>query len=287
LPQRTTTDAPRDRSRRILAVRIPARLAPNRSARRPNEPAHSGRRRQQPEQRLRRGPASFRGGPPADDRGKPRVARLGCRRQRPRRALHDHPHHTARPRPRSQRPRRGDRELAGYPSTRGGESLARFLRNPSPELAARAPRRLRRGNEHTMNAVATSRAKRSRAADRVSRLRSPRGLVVTRGYGTSKDRFWGLSAAGRRRVRAADYIDLDRLLELKGERCPSARGVSLRANAVVAAHAQRGLDPCSATSPGPPIASERLSHLEDRRLLCRFRHRWRHGITHVVFDPRS
>ncbi len=33
------------------------------------------------------------------------------------------------------------------------------------------------------------------------------------------------------------------------------------------------------------MATERLSHLDDGRLLCRLKHRWRDGTTHVVFEP--
>ena len=35
----------------------------------------------------------------------------------------------------------------------------------------------------------------------------------------------------------------------------------------------------------PLVTTERLSLLPDRRLLYRLRHRWRHGTTHVVFEP--
>ncbi len=37
----------------------------------------------------------------------------------------------------------------------------------------------------------------------------------------------------------------------------------------------------------PPVATERLSRLEDGRLLYRLKHRWRDGTTHVVFEPQD
>ena len=37
----------------------------------------------------------------------------------------------------------------------------------------------------------------------------------------------------------------------------------------------------------PKRATERLSRLEDSRLLYRLKHRWRDGTTHVVFTPRE
>ena len=37
----------------------------------------------------------------------------------------------------------------------------------------------------------------------------------------------------------------------------------------------------------PPVATERLSRLDDGRLLYRLKHRWRDGTTHAVFTPQE
>jgi hypothetical protein len=42
---------------------------------------------------------------------------------------------------------------------------------------------------------------------------------------------------------------------------------------------------CAATGTCPAIATERLSRLEDGRLLYRLKHRWRDGTRYVVFMP--
>jgi hypothetical protein len=37
----------------------------------------------------------------------------------------------------------------------------------------------------------------------------------------------------------------------------------------------------------PPVSTQRLSRLDDGRLLYRLKHRWRDGTTHVVFEPQE
>jgi hypothetical protein len=91
--------------------------------------------------------------------------------------------------------------------------------------------------------------------------------------------------AGRRVLRLGDQIDADDLATLEGERCASARGVSLHANVAVPARDRRRLERLCRYAARPPVATDRLSRLDDGRLLYRLKHRWRDGTTHVVFEP--
>jgi len=93
--------------------------------------------------------------------------------------------------------------------------------------------------------------------------------------------------AGRRVLRVGDCIDPEELPEPAGERCASASGVSLHANVAVPARDRQRLERLCRYVARPPVASERLSHLEDGRLLYRLKHRWRDGTTHVVFEPQE
>ncbi|MDH3213289.1 MAG: transposase [Myxococcales bacterium] len=93
--------------------------------------------------------------------------------------------------------------------------------------------------------------------------------------------------AGQRVVRMGDYIDPEDLPALQGERCASASGVSLHANVAVPARDRQRLERLCRYVARPPVATERLSRLEDGRLLYRLKHRWRDGTTHVVFEPQE
>jgi hypothetical protein len=93
--------------------------------------------------------------------------------------------------------------------------------------------------------------------------------------------------AGRRVRRVGDCIDPEALPALEGERCASASGVSLHANVAVPARDRRRLERLCRYVARPPVATERLSRLEDGRLLYRLKHRWRDGTTHVVFEPQE
>ncbi|MBW2235854.1 MAG: transposase [Deltaproteobacteria bacterium] len=93
--------------------------------------------------------------------------------------------------------------------------------------------------------------------------------------------------AGERVVRVGDCIDPDGLPALEGERCASASGVSLHANVAVPARDRRRLERLCRYVARPPVATKRLSRLEDGRLLYRLKHRWRDGTTHVVFEPQE
>jgi hypothetical protein len=93
------------------------------------------------------------------------------------------------------------------------------------------------------------------------------------------------SRSGQRVLRMGDRIDADDLPVLQGERCASVGGVSVHANVAVPAHDRRRLERLCRYGARPAIATERLSRLEDGRLLYRLRHRWRDGTTHVLFTP--
>jgi hypothetical protein len=91
--------------------------------------------------------------------------------------------------------------------------------------------------------------------------------------------------AGQRVRRLGDRIDADDLPAYVGERCASVGGVSLHANVAVPARDRRRLERLCRYVARPPVATERLSRLDDGRLLYRLKHRWRDGTTHVVFEP--
>jgi hypothetical protein len=93
--------------------------------------------------------------------------------------------------------------------------------------------------------------------------------------------------AGQSVMRVGDCIDPEDLPALEGERCASVRGVSLHANVAVPARDRRRLERLCRYVARPPVATERLSRLDDGRLLYRLKHRWRDGTTHVVFEPQE
>jgi hypothetical protein len=93
--------------------------------------------------------------------------------------------------------------------------------------------------------------------------------------------------AGRRVLRVGDRIDPEALPALQGERCASVDGVSLHANVAMPARDRRRLERLCRYVARPPVAADRLSRLEDGRLLYRLKHRWRDGTSHVVFEPRE
>jgi hypothetical protein len=93
--------------------------------------------------------------------------------------------------------------------------------------------------------------------------------------------------AGQRVLRVGDCIDPEDLPALEGERCASASGVGLHANVAVPAGDRRRLERLCRYVARPPVATQRLSRLDDGRLLYRLKHRWRDGTTHVVFEPQE
>jgi hypothetical protein len=95
------------------------------------------------------------------------------------------------------------------------------------------------------------------------------------------------SRSGQRVLRVGDRIDADDLPIPQGQRCASVAGVSIHANVAVPARDRRRLERLCRYGARPPVATERLSRLEDGRLLYRLKHRWRDGTTHVVFTPQE
>jgi hypothetical protein len=95
------------------------------------------------------------------------------------------------------------------------------------------------------------------------------------------------SRSGQRVLRMGDRIDAEDLPELQGERCASVGGVSVHANVAVPARDRLRLERLCRYGARPPVATERLSRLDDGRLLYRLKHRWRDGTTHVVFTPQE
>jgi len=91
--------------------------------------------------------------------------------------------------------------------------------------------------------------------------------------------------AGRGVLRRGDRIDVDDLPLFQGERCASVAGVSLHANVAVPARDRRRLERLCRYAARPPLATERLSRMDDGRLLYRLKRRWRDGTTHMVFEP--
>ncbi len=90
--------------------------------------------------------------------------------------------------------------------------------------------------------------------------------------------------AGQRVLRRGDRIDVEDVRHSPRSRCANIGGVSLHANVAVPAHDRKRLERLCRYVARPPIATERLSLLPDRRLLYRLKHRWRDGTTHVVFE---
>jgi hypothetical protein len=93
--------------------------------------------------------------------------------------------------------------------------------------------------------------------------------------------------AGRRVERLGDRVDADDLRPIDSPRCASVDGVSLHANVCVPARDRLRLERLCRYAARSPLASERLSRLDDGRLLYRLKNRWRDGTTHVLFEPQE
>ena len=91
--------------------------------------------------------------------------------------------------------------------------------------------------------------------------------------------------AGRRLLRMGELVDPEESASLDNPRCTSIDGVSLHANVAVPARDRRRLERLCRYVTRPPIATQRLSRLDDGRLLYRLKRRWRDGTTHVVYEP--
>ena len=139
-----------------------------------------------------------------------------------------------------------------------------------------ADRLRERGREHGV-----------RVADRLRRERHGRALLASL-YATSvtsRIATGSRTGTGQRVLRVGDRIEADDLPVLLGERCASVGGVSVRANVAVPARDRRRLERLCGYEARPPVATERLSRLEDGRLIYRLKHRWRDGTTQAVLTP--
>ena len=88
-------------------------------------------------------------------------------------------------------------------------------------------------------------------------------------------------------MRLGDRIDAEDVADAAAEppRCATIAGVSLHANVCVPARDRQRLERLCRYVARPPLAGERLSVLDDGRLLYRLKRRWRDGTTHMVFEP--
>ena len=89
--------------------------------------------------------------------------------------------------------------------------------------------------------------------------------------------------AGRRVARVGDAVDVDVLPA--GRCCAAVAGYSVHAGVCVPARDRMRLERLARYAGRPPLATDRLSLLPDRRLLYRLKHRWRDGTTHVIYEP--
>jgi len=94
--------------------------------------------------------------------------------------------------------------------------------------------------------------------------------------------------AGQRLLRFGDRVEIEAGGSSSSEASPGlARtgGFSLHAGVVVPANDRQCLERLCRYAGRPPVATQRLSELQDGRLLYELRHRWRDGTTHVAFEP--
>ena len=94
--------------------------------------------------------------------------------------------------------------------------------------------------------------------------------------------------AGQRVLRFGDQVEMQPELNVAPAETPGlARidGFSLHAGVAVPANDRQRLERLCRYVGRPAVASERLSKLDDGRLLYELRHRWRDGTTHVAFEP--
>jgi hypothetical protein len=94
--------------------------------------------------------------------------------------------------------------------------------------------------------------------------------------------------AGQRVLRFGDRVEIEDVGSGPLQETPGlarANGFSLHAGVAVPANDRRRLERLCRYVGRPPVATERLSKLQDGRLLYELRHRWRDGTTQVAFEP--
>jgi hypothetical protein len=97
---------------------------------------------------------------------------------------------------------------------------------------------------------------------------------------TSLDRTATPALCRTRASSAAPYRVSWRRPVLEGERC-----ASLHANVAVLARDRRRVERLCRYVAGPPVSTQRLSRVDDGRLLYRLKQRWRDGSTHTLYEP--
>jgi len=91
--------------------------------------------------------------------------------------------------------------------------------------------------------------------------------------------------AGERLKGIKFEFEMDGEGKKPGRCCADQLGFSLHANVCIPAKARRQLENLCRYVARPAVATERLSRLEDGRILYRLRHQWRDGTSHVIFEP--
>jgi len=72
-----------------------------------------------------------------------------------------------------------------------------------------------------------------------------------------------------------------------GRRCAQVEGFNLHANVRVHANDRAGLERICRYLARPPIGTDRLTALDDGRLLLEFKRAWRDGTTHIALSPHE
>jgi cell division septation protein DedD len=91
--------------------------------------------------------------------------------------------------------------------------------------------------------------------------------------------------AGGRVLRIGACLELEAEPVIAGRRCASQSGVSIHANVALPARARQKIERLCRYAARPALATERLSRLDDARLLYRLKRRWRDGTTAILFEP--
>ena len=168
--------------------------------------------------------------------------------------------------------------------TRDEAGRARFQALPPPDDAevARVTERIAR----RIHALLERRGLGPEAdPDEADPLRRDQPLLAEL-YGTSvQGRIATGPRAGQRVSTVGDRADAESLMVPGSPRCASTFGINVHANVCIPARDRQRLERLCRYCARPAVATERVSLLPDGRVLYRFKHPWRDGSTHVVFEP--